>query len=324
MIFKQNWEKTHEHHQLPLDAVQAMVALAYPDKVLSSHLVISGGCANLNIKINFEGDEHPRILRVYLHDRTAAYREQKLGALLKQTVPVPQTYYVGDYKEYRFAITEYMPGITLRELLLGNAPHDVGSIMYEVGGLLAKLSSHTFPKAGFFDQDLTTERGFGDENIEEFALNCLKHPEVQKYLNAETRASIEHLLKTLPQLTNAAITLVHADFDPANILVEQRADKWRVTGILDWEFSYAGFWMDDVATMLRYSHKMPPVFEEAFIKGLEDQGRVLPENWQLLVSHYNIGALLDCMTRHPLHIRPNILEDIHALLHHIIQDLEAN
>jgi GrpB-like predicted nucleotidyltransferase (UPF0157 family)/aminoglycoside phosphotransferase (APT) family kinase protein/GNAT superfamily N-acetyltransferase len=322
-MFKANWEKSSATHQLPNGLVEQMVRLAYPDKKLTSSELIAGGCANLNIKIHLEGTEQHLILRVYLHDKDAAYREQKLAALLKETVPVPLTYYVGELADYQFAITEFMPGIPLRDLLLGQEPHDIGSIMYEVGSWLAKISSHKFPNAGFFDRDLHVKQGFGDESIKEFSLNCLKHPEVKRHLSTETMDSIERLLKQSPDYPNATVTLVHADFDPANILVERREGAWRVTGILDWEFAYAGSWFDDVATMLRYAHKMPSIFEEAFIQGLLDQGQALPANWKFIVPQFNIGALLDGMTRHPLHLRPNIRADICELIDYFLSELSS-
>ncbi len=34
--------------------------------------------------------------------------------------------------------------------------------------------------------------------------------------------------------------LVHADFDPANILIAKEGSDWNVSGVLDWEFSFSG------------------------------------------------------------------------------------
>lgn len=59
--------------------------------------------------------------------------------------------------------------------------------------------------------------------------------------------------------------LVHGDFDPANILVDRTEGIWKVTGILDWEFSFSGSALWDIANMLRYAHLMPPEFENAFL-----------------------------------------------------------
>ena len=167
MTFKQNWEKAATQHQLPEGAVERMVHLALPNQKLISHAMVTGGCANLNIKIYLEGGDDLdsakfslMILRIYLRDKDAAYREQKIGSIQRQTtmelrVPAPLTHYIGDLDGYRFAITEFMPGITLRDLLLGDLPHDIAAIMYEVGMMLANITTvHTFPRAGFFDKDL--------------------------------------------------------------------------------------------------------------------------------------------------------------------------
>jgi hypothetical protein len=132
-MFKADWEKISARHRLPQYIMNQMVGLAYPNKKLITHELITGGCANLNIKILLEDERHPLILRVYLRDKNAAYREQKLGELLKQGIPVPITYYIGSIHGYQFAITEFIPGILLRDLLLSYTHNDIGPLMYEVG-----------------------------------------------------------------------------------------------------------------------------------------------------------------------------------------------
>ncbi len=101
-MFKADWEKTSVTCQLPEGMVEKMVRLAYPDNKLISHELIAGGCANLNIKVLLEGEKNPLILRIYLRDKEAAHREQKLAALLKQTAPIPLTYYIGELEGYHF------------------------------------------------------------------------------------------------------------------------------------------------------------------------------------------------------------------------------
>jgi hypothetical protein len=61
--------------------------------------------APISISILPEEEAQPFLLRVYLRDKDAAYREQKLAALLKQTVPIPLTHYIGEVEGYYFAIT---------------------------------------------------------------------------------------------------------------------------------------------------------------------------------------------------------------------------
>jgi len=162
MIFKQDWEKKDRIITLLLEVIQGMLVAAFPNKNLISHEIISGGCANLNIKIQLERDEHP---------------------------------------------------------------------FKKVDG------------------------------------------------------------------------------------------TWKVTGILDWEFSFSGSMLCDVANMLRYAHHMSSQFEEAFLRGLSTGGISLPANWRITVHMLNLLSLLDCLVRSDPEDRPNQCADIRELIIHIIRRL---
>ena len=115
---------------------------------------------------------------------------------------------------------------------------------------------------------------------------------------------------------------MHADFDPANILVAKLDGKWKISAILDWEFAYSGSWLNDVANILRYSHQMPETFKTSFLKGLEDNNLKLPKNWQSITNQYTLASLLDSMTRHDLEICPNIKADLCELISHVVLELD--
>lgn len=244
-MFKVDWEKTSVTYQLPEGMVEKMVRLAYPDKKLTSSELIAGGCANLNFKIQLENEKHPLILRLYLRDKDAAYREQNLAALLKGPLPVPLTHYVGELEGYRFAITEFIPGISLRDLLLGDAPHDLSAIMHEVGLILSRITAHEFSEAGFFDKELNIIPYSSSDDYLIFAKDCLQNKTIQSVLTPQTISKINQALDQYGHLfpdENDQPTLklrwtrkhlVHGDFDPANILVDQINGSWVVTGILD-------------------------------------------------------------------------------------------
>ncbi len=322
MTFKSNWEKTDQRVSLLEDEILAMVAQAYPAKQLGTYEVISGGCANLNIKINLISDEQPFILRIYLRDKDAAYREQKLGQLLKQTIPMPRILYIGDYKGYRFAIAEYLPGITLRDLLLSHEPCDLSTIMFDAGKLLAAIQSYFFPSAGFFNKHLKITETISQRGSLEFALKCLKQPTVIDCLSSDLITKIAEYLKKYQLLfpAESASHLVHGDYDPANILVDKKNGVWEIAGILDWEFSFSGSPLFDIATMLRYAHHMPIQFETSFLQGLQKRF-VLPMNWRVSVHLLNLLSLLDCLARSSLEQRPNQCKDICAIISHIVQEL---
>jgi Ser/Thr protein kinase RdoA (MazF antagonist) len=319
--------------------VEQMVRLAYHDKTLISYELIAGGCINLNFKILLEDRKNPLILRVYLGDKDAAYREQKLGVLLKKTIPVPLTYYIGNIGEYPFAITEFMPGIALRDLLLGDVSHDISQVMHEVGAMLAKIAKYKFSEAGFFDKELNIAPYSSSENHLTFAQDCLKHETVSSMLTADSISKISqvliqysHVISKIGRVPNkyghlfpdeSEKHLVHADFDPANILVHHVDGTWKVSGVLDWEFSFSGSILCDVANMIRYAHKMPSEFQDAFLRGLTSHGVQLPKNWRITTQLLNLLALLDCLKRSDPQNCPNRCAGICELMHYILSHLST-
>ncbi len=322
-MFKVSWEKTSVTYQLPDGMLEKMVSLAYPDQKLTSFELIAGGCANLNYKIWLEYEDHPLILRVYLRDKTAAYREQKLAALLKETVLVPLTHYIGELEGHHFAITEFMLGLPLRDLLLGDDPHDLSAIMYEVGLILSKITAHEFSEAGFFDKELKIIPHSPSDDCLIFAKDCLKHETVLSVIASDVITKISQVLNHYNRLfpDKNENHLVHAGFDPANILVNKIDGLWKVSGVLDWEFAFSGSVLCDVANMLRYAHKMPPEFQNAFLKGLGSGGVTLPKNWHMTIQLLNLLSLLDCLKRSDPKRGPNQCAGIVELIDHILSAL---
>lgn len=323
MIFKLDWEKTDVMHQLPKVIVEKMVYLGFPDKTLQSSSLIAGGCANLNFKIQLENEPNPFILRVYLRDQDSAYKEQSLYKILKDTVPIPQIYFIGEVDNYQFAITEFMNGITLRDFLLESESYDLDTIMYDSGKMLAKIARVKFPRSGFFDKNLNIIIEHSQDGYLNFVQKCLESPIVLKQLNPDTLAKINLYLKEYEFPSKNERNLVHADFDPANILVDKIDGNWKITAVLDWEFSFVGSTLCDVANMLRYKHKMPLEFEKSFLRGLNEGGVVLPKNWITTVHMLNLLSLLDCLVRSDPKNRPNQLTDIKKLIDLILLELNS-
>jgi len=319
MTFKVDHEKTDQHTEIPRQTIQGMVTTAFPSKELASYEVISGGCANLNIKIELVKELKPYILRVYLRDQDAAFREQKIAGLIGKTVPIPKIYFVGDYDGYRFTITEYKSGITLRDLLLQNHEHVWKQVMEDAGRMLGAFHEYKFPTVGFFDSDLSIKPLPLDGQFL-FTMDCLNNHKVQTILGEKMVSQIRSLFLThkkfLPD--DSAPSLVHADYGPENILVDKFDGVWKITAILDWEFAYSDNWITDVSNMLRYAHKMPPAFEEAFLLGISKAGLSLPNHWRSTIHLLNLSALLDLIVRHPLDKRLKMRQDILDLIEYIV------
>ena len=321
-MFKVDWEKTSITYQLPEGMVEKMVRLAYPDETLVSCELIAGGCANLNIKIQLENQNQPLILRIYLRNQDAADREQKLAALIKETVPAPLTHYIGELEGHHFAITEFIFGISLRDFLLSNAPDAISALMNEVGMILSKITAYNFPKSGFLNKELEVVP-YESSDIINFAQGCLNDKTVLSVLSPEMNDEIKKAIEQHASLfsTDDDKHLVHGDFDPANIFVDKINGSWVVTAILDWEFAFSGSYLWDVANMLRYAHKMPPEFQSSFIDALQRNGIKLPPDWRTTIHLLNLSSLLDLLKRSDHQRHPKRCADIRELINHILSEL---
>lgn len=322
MVLKINWEQDNNQYQrLPESTIISMIHSAYPQQKLISYQWLVGGCSNLNVKFFIEGYSQPQILRIYLRNSSAAYREQNIAKLIRTSVPVPQTTYIGKIEPYHFAIIDFAPGISLRDLLLSNLPFDLSSIMYKVGEILAKINSYSFEKSGFFNQSLEIETELTPRFILDFLENCLQHYNVISTLGLETISQIRYIFKQSNHLLYNPTErhLVHGDFDPANILVHQVNGVWEISAVLDWEFAFSGSILCDIANMLRYAHKMPILFKSAFIKSLEHHGIVMPVNCDTLTSLLNILALVDCLQNTKPELCPKRCQDIQELIKYFLE-----
>lgn len=326
MVFKDDWEKIDDVNNISADLIAGMIAKAFPNDELQFNELIYGGCANLNVKFKLKGNERLHILRIYIRDKDAAFKEQKLSSKLKTNIPIPNVIYVSNYGGYKFAITEFISGITLRELLLSNEIYSIGDIMFELGLVLSKITGHELINSGFFDKDLNIISKSPDENYLSFAKECLKAQMVLTHLDADDVLKINLLLDRninfLPSENEKY--LVHGDFDPANILVDKNNGDWKITGVLDWEFAFSGSVLCDVANMLRYAHQMPLEFKNEFILGLKSGGINLPENWRITCDLLNLISLLDCLARSDPKNSVNRCADICVLIKDITDRLESN
>ncbi len=326
MVFKDDWEKIDDVNNISADLIAGMIAKAFPNDELQFNELISGGCANLNVKFKLKGNERLHILRIYIRDKDAAFKEQKLSSKLKTNIPIPKVIYVSDYGGFKFAITEFISGVTLRELLLSNETYLLGDIMFEVGLVLSKITAHEFTCSGFFDKDLNIINKSAYENYLSFAKECLKNQMVLTHLDADDVLKInlllDHNINFLPSANEKS--LVHGDFDPANILVDKINGEWKITGVMDWEFAYSGSVLCDVANMLRYEHQMPLEFKDEFIRGLKSGGINLPENWRITCDLLNLISLLDCLARSDPKNSTNRCTDICELIKDITDRLENN
>lgn len=315
MVFKNNWEKESSKIAIAPEMIEAMAGL-FQKKGLDFFHVIDGGCANLNVKIKYKNDDVFYILRIYLKKKNAAALEYNIAKKFHDKIPIAKIYFQGRFDDYDFSIMEYLSGITLRDLLLSNRAFDLDFVMYDVGYHLSRLSQITFEKAGTFSNDLMVEHFFDDDFLTSYLQSLLNSPNTLKALDDKAILRIKKLFDIKFFTQESSICLVHGDFDPANVLVFEAKDGWRVSGILDWEFSHTNSAIVDVANMLRYADKMPQAFQSSFLKGFEKGGGVLEEHWQTQVRQSNMIALLDLLSRTSISSEPKKFGDIYERINY--------
>jgi len=98
-----------------------------------------------------------------------------------------------------------------------------------------------------------------------------------------------------PRLQIQDLTLQHSDYKPWNLL----ARAGRIAAVLDWEFSFAGPRLNDVANFLRYSERQPTTYRDQFVRGYLDGGGILVDDW------FRLARLVDLMALSELLSRPN-------------------
>lgn len=320
MTFKENWEKAHARVPLSNELILKILGTYYAEDHIKSASVIEGGCANINVLVHLKSSDIPVILRIYLRDQDSAYREQKISTLLEDKVPVPKFYHVAQSCGHTFAITEYLPGKPLRDFLTCDPRLNMSEIMVKVGKVLGCLSNITFANSGFFNKNLEVEKSTTREELVNFCFESLKHPRVKAAIPLTQREQIKAIFKSYKNLLpdESAKNLVHADFDPANILVTEKEGVIEISGILDWEFSFSGSTLWDIANMLRYAHQVPRDYKDSFLEGVSSTGYQLPDSWQITITLLNMASLLDSLQRTPLNDRPNQVKDIQDLMSHMV------
>lgn len=329
MTFKANWEKAHDQHPLNDTLIKKILKEACPNTPIKHYEIIAGGCANINIKLTLENPKSLTLLRIYLRDKKAAYKEKNLAEKLQDIIPAPKIFKIFKISNYTCALTEFLPGTTLRNLILFSnkkyceSPLKMKEIIFKIGEILAKISSIKFQNSGFFNENLKIFEPIKKENLINFFEKCLNNPKIKSTLSSNQQKNLHFLLKNYGALfpDGSERNLVHGDFCPSNILAQKIDERLKITGILDWEFAFSGSTLCDIANMLRYAHQMPEIYEKSFLEGLNFGGYKLPENWKPKIGMLNLLSLLDCLQRTNIVTHTKQVSEIKELIEHIIISL---
>jgi aminoglycoside phosphotransferase (APT) family kinase protein len=321
-VLKNYWERVRIHFDLDEKLAAVLLTPAFPYPIAELRL-LSEGCANSNFKIIFLSGHDPVVLRIYVRDHSALKRELHLHELLNGQVPLADILHHDDSLAqipHPFAVMKWVDGVLMRDIILSGNEQAIRECSREAGKYLAVLRSIRFTQGGFFQPDGSVSPFKDEEDYLPYVHFLLNEAGVKASLGTDLIAEVSKLIdenvRCIPDKDDANLT--HADYDPANILVRQDQGAWKISAILDWEFSLASTYLLDVGLFLRYSHRLPSCYTSAFIGSLEEHGSALPLDWKKSAKMMDILCLLQLIYDNPADQRPNLHHDVISLIQNIV------
>jgi aminoglycoside phosphotransferase (APT) family kinase protein len=293
--------------------LQRLTDLALPRRRVAGHEVLCGGLINTNLKIHFDGDFAPVVLRIYRDGAAACRKEVALYNLIHTDIPVAEIIYAhakddveGSDDLPSFAVLEYVEGMTFQQLKRTNDFAAIADAAASVGATLARMGRLHFAVPGDLFAEPTSEEirvgeRFidGPDPIPRILDQFLASPLFQQRAGADLTAHLHNFIwayaSPLPELSDAR-TLVHNDYGNRNILVREKGGRWQVAAILDWELAISGSPLLDVGHFLRYERPGHPLREPHFSRAYVEHGGQLPDGWQQIVKLIDLTALIECLT----------------------------
>lgn len=265
---------------------------------------LAGGYRNHNtVLVTGTGERY--VLRRYQHEDRAAV-EAALAGRLAGLVPVAEVVAVGrgERTGEPLLLSRFVPGTLVSDLLPGMSGQEAARLGRAVGRVLAGIGTVSFAGPGFFAgpelEPSPVPADTGD--LPAFVDRCLRAAAPSAVLTPGESDAIRRLASTsAPLLAQGPVAnaseLVHADFNPKNLLAQRGEGGWTVTAVLDWEFALSGSPLLDVGNMLRFEEEYPAGFVTGFVDGFTPAGGSLPAGWRQISRALDLFALADLLTR---------------------------
>ena len=114
--------------------------------------------------------------------------------------------------------------------------------------------------------------------------------------------------------------LGHHDIGGRNVLVQRAdGDRWRISGVIDWELAGIASPLGDVGSLFRYAPRFDEAFQRDFERGYREADGVLPDDWfrtSRLHDALHVIELLDGERE-----LPGVYSDCRMMLAKLVVDL---
>ena len=291
----EQWERKSKVLPINLDTANRLFHQFDSHAHVESIEPLSGGLINSNYRLDTNGHEHVFVLRIYPYDYAPCVREARITDLLACELVPKYRYHCHDPALFPkpFAIVDFIEGEPLNAALSEGRYHSERQLYESIGEQLAWIHSHEYPDVGYIDANNTPVNEYPPfETWYELFLNEYSEQRLGSDLTRRIRQHLSNSTELLAQIKEG-IALVHADFRPANILVEDG----KLKAILDWEFSGADHTITDIGQFIRIQEQIGPLQERAFIEAYQGNAvHPLPANWRTLARLRDLVNLLQKMS----------------------------
>ena len=313
---KNSWERKTPAVNLPEQLILEMLDAPFPNQKLTFCEPLESGLANTKIRLKFEGLEQLFLLRVYTRNRNALDQEMLLSERFGKEVPMPEFVYTNkNFRGYSYAIQKWIEGKPLYEVFNNENALNLKAIAKEVAIVLSRIAGHTFKNGGFFKENLEVipfEMGKNAMHpFVSYIQDCLFKGYVGKWIDQNLKDVVwKYVLENqslFPALEPAS--LVHGDFNPDNILINEKT--LTISAILDWEYAFSGSFLFDIGTALRFD--VPSHYEKTFIEVYEAERNIkLPPEWRKMIKLQDLSNLVGLINTP--HECPTMIRDIQTLI----------
>jgi aminoglycoside phosphotransferase (APT) family kinase protein len=238
-------------------------------------------------------------------------------------IPVPEVLHVGESADgVPFVVMTVVDGVSLRQLKKTASAEAIAQAAHDAGRQLARLASIVPKQPDLLTPDLDPALLRGSNVNARVIDHFCESPRLRERLRERDVTRVHDFAWQRDERLAAwpGEGIAHGDFNASNIFVHQRDGEWRISGILDWEFAFAGSSCYDIGNFLRYERADRPCFEPHFSRGLADGGVELPNDWRTTARLADLGALCELLTRATL--PANVVEEVRDLIRATLDENE--
>jgi aminoglycoside phosphotransferase (APT) family kinase protein len=279
--------------------IAAAVHAVFPERDVTSYQLFPGRHTHANYELRLANPPEDAVLKVYLDasDPTPWKEIHLLRALTMETgVPVPRVLRFDDsctLLPCPWALLTRLPGQSLAGVIDTLDEWELESIGYELGRYLAHI--HQIPLSGF-GGFLGQETSYTNERDHVIAqvTDRLSSAAARAALSPDTTDRFMRVLRESPHLNQRQACLIHGDYTPENIIVEQGATTYHVTGILEFERAQGSGPEYDIGKLLRWRTSPWPAFQKGLLDGYAESALLGAAFWDRL-KLYQAIVDLECV-----------------------------